>query len=118
MVQFIGDLQKKYPGIEIGVNFDPANHLLYGTDTPQHVFNLMLPWIKQVHVKDALEDGNSRAFWSEDILWGTGDVSRKYDFLNFVHNSSYKGNLLVEHESGENRAADIKVALRALLGIS
>lgn len=116
MKLFLEDLENKYPGTKIGVNFDPANHLLYGTDTPDNAFDIIQPWIKQVHVKDAVTDPGKRAFWSEDIVWGTGDVSTKYEFLQHVYNKGYTGNLLVEHECGNNRAADIKVALRALLG--
>ncbi len=44
-----------------------------------------------------------------------GDVSGKYNFLKHVYESGYKGNLLVEHEWGDDRVGDIKVALRALL---
>ncbi|MBQ0077870.1 MAG: sugar phosphate isomerase/epimerase, partial [Bacteroidales bacterium] len=115
MKKFLEDLEKKYPGIKIGVNFDPANHILYDTDTPDNAFDILRPWIKQVHVKDCLLDASRRNSWSEDIVWGTGDVSGKFDFLQHVYDSGYKGNLLVEHESGDNRVADIEVALKALL---
>lgn len=115
MKKFLEDLEKKYPETKIGVNFDPANHILYDTDTPNNAFDILQPWIKQVHVKDCLLDASRRKSWSEDIVWGTGDVSGKFDFLQHVYDSGYKGNLLVEHESGDNRVADIEVALKALL---
>lgn len=115
MKKFIEDLTAKYPGTEIGINFDPANHILYDTDTPNHAFDILLPWIKQVHVKDCLLDASERSGWSEDIVWGTGDVSNTFNFLQHVYDSGYKGNLLVEHEWGDNRVADIEVALKALL---
>ena len=89
--------------------------ILYDTDTPNNAFDILQPWIKQVHVKDCLLDASRRKSWSEDIVWGTGDVSGKFDFLQHVYDSGYKGNLLVEHESGDNRVADIEVALKALL---
>lgn len=115
MKLFIEDLEKTYPGTKIGVNFDPANHLLYGTDTPNHAFDIILPWIKQVHVKDAFADAKKRSCWSEDVRWGTGDVSQTYHFLQHVYDSGYTGNLLVEHECGNERAADIKAALKSVL---
>ncbi len=115
MKQFLEDLEKKYPGTKIGINFDPANHILYDTDTPSNAFDILFPWICQVHVKDCVLDASKRQGWSEDVVWGSGDVSTKFDFLQYVYDSGYKANLLVEHEWGANRVADIEVALRALL---
>ncbi len=115
MKKFIQDLESKHPGTQIGVNFDPANHILYGTDTPNHAFDILRPWVKQVHVKDANLDESTRKAWCEDILWGTGDVKKTFNFLNHLYVVGYKGNLLVEHEWGDNRVSDIKVALKDLL---
>lgn len=118
MVKFLEDLKAAYPGTEIGVNFDPANHILYGTDTPTNAYNTLLPWIRQIHIKDAVLDESLRKSWSEDVVWGNGDVSTTFNFLHTIYHSGYTGNLVVEHESGDNRIADIEVALKALLTYS
>jgi len=117
MKNFLEDLTSKYPGTRIGVNFDPANHILYDTDTPNNAFDILFDWICQVHIKDCLCDPSKRAGWSEDIVWGTGDVSRTFNFLQHVYDSGYKGNLLVEHEWGDDRVIDIETALKALMAL-
>ena len=43
---------EKVPGVY--VNFDPANMILYGKGEPREAVKLLAPWIRQVHVKDAL----------------------------------------------------------------
>lgn len=37
----------------VGVNFDPANMILYGKGDPVEALRVLAPWLLQVHVKDA-----------------------------------------------------------------
>ena len=37
----------------VGVNFDPANMILYGKGNPIEALGVLGPWIRQVHIKDA-----------------------------------------------------------------
>lgn len=104
----------------IGVNFDGASHLLYGTDNPTNAFEVLRPWIVQVHVKDCIEDPAARgADWMADVEWGRGDVSGRYDFIEYLRSRGYAGPLYVEHETGpadlDRRAAEIQTAVLAIL---
>src|SRR6185369_12528916 len=37
----------------VGVNFDPANMILYDKGDPIAALRVLGPWIRQVHIKDA-----------------------------------------------------------------
>jgi L-ribulose-5-phosphate 3-epimerase len=37
----------------VGVNFDPANMILYDKGDPIQALQLLRPWLKQCHIKDA-----------------------------------------------------------------
>ena len=114
-------LVQAHPDIKdsVGINFDSANQILYGTDNPTNAFPILRKWIDQVHVKDCVEDLSLRGGWATDVEWGLGDVSQKYDFIAYLRDSGFKGPLLVEHESGEAtadaRADEILTAVRALI---
>ena len=114
-------LVQAHPELEgwVGLNFDSANQILYGADTPTRAFPILRQWIDQVHIKDCVEDPALRGGWATDVEWGLGDVSTKYDFISFLRTSGFTGPLLVEHESGEAtadaRAKEILTAVQALL---
>ncbi|MEN6385943.1 MAG: TIM barrel protein, partial [Phycisphaerales bacterium] len=38
----------------LGVNFDPANMILYGKGNPLEAIETLLPWVRHVHIKDAI----------------------------------------------------------------
>ena len=55
----------------LGVNFDPANMILYGKGDPVAAVRMLGPWIKHVHVKDAVRT-------SQPGTWGTrGALGRR-----------------------------------------
>jgi len=103
---------------DIGINYDTANHVIYENDSSTNAFVVMRSRIPQVHVKDTFESRADRVAaggFAVDVKWGTADVSRKLDTLAFLKAAGFKGNLLVEHEWGNNRVGDINAALKAIL---
>ena len=91
-----------------GVNFDPANMILYGKGNPIEALRILGPWIKQIHIKDAVATRNPGT-WGEEVAAGTGDVDWKV-FFTALENLGYHGNFCIEREAGNQRTADILTA--------
>ena len=92
----------------LGVNFDPANMILYGKGDPVAALRTLAPWLRQVHVKDArrtLVPGT----WGEEVVVGTGDVDWK-NFFATLRKIHFTGDLVIEREAGAARIADICAA--------
>ena len=102
---------KKVPGI--GINFDPANMILYAKGRPLEAVKKLYPWIRQVHVKDAVRT-KVPGTWGREMPWGAGEVGGKA-FLSELEALGYKGNYVIEREGGKNRVAEIGQAYRALV---
>jgi len=102
---------EKVPGVY--VNFDPANMILYGKGEPREAVKLLAPWIRQVHVKDALFT-EKPGTWGTEVPWGDGAVGARA-FITELEKAGYKGNYVIERESGDNRAAEIGLAAERLL---
>ena len=100
----------KVPGV--GINFDPANMVLYAKGSPMKALKLLYPWIRQVHVKDACET-KVPGTWGTEVPWGEGEVGGR-SFVAALERRGYRGNYVVERESGDSRAADIGRAVRLL----
>ena len=60
----------------VGVNFDPANMILYNKGTPIDSLGRLAPWIKHVHVKDATKT-KTIGEWGAEVPWGDGEVDGK-----------------------------------------
>jgi sugar phosphate isomerase/epimerase len=99
------------PGV--GINFDPANMILYGKGEPREAVKLLAPWIRQVHVKDALFT-EKPGTWGTEVPWGDGAVGARA-FIAELEKAGYKGNYVIEREGGNNRAAEIGLAAERLL---
>jgi sugar phosphate isomerase/epimerase len=95
-----------------GVNFDPANMILYGKGDPIEAMRILGPWIKQIHIKDAVAT-RQPGTWGEEVAAGTGDVDWKAFFAT-LENIGYQGNFCIEREAGNQRAADILTAKRMI----
>lgn len=89
----------------VGVNFDPANMLLYGSGDPLEALRHLMPHVKQIHLKDATRSP-SRGVWGNEVTVGAGEVDWKA-FFTIVEESGYAGNFVIEREAGEDRAGDI-----------
>jgi sugar phosphate isomerase/epimerase len=97
----------------VGVNFDPANMILYDEGDPIEAIGILGPWIKHVHVKDGRRP-RSASDWSGDVPWGTGDVNVPA-FFESLEKIGYSGALAIEREVGDQRLADIASAIEKLV---
>ncbi|MBT4584118.1 MAG: sugar phosphate isomerase/epimerase [Phycisphaerae bacterium] len=93
----------------IGINFDPANMILYGQGDPVEAIKLLEPWVRQVHIKDATAT-KVLGTWGTEVLVGTGDVKWN-EFLPAIPHGI---NLVIEREAGDNRVEDIQHAINFL----
>ncbi|MEM1444779.1 MAG: sugar phosphate isomerase/epimerase family protein [Planctomycetota bacterium] len=95
-------------GQGVGVNFDPANMLLYGKGDPIAALTKLMPRVRQVHIKDAIASGQAEAWGSEEVV-GTGQVDWPA-FLGVLKDAGYGGELVIEREAGESRVDDVRAA--------
>lgn len=91
---------------ELGVNFDPANMLLYDKGDPIAALRQLGPWVKQVHLKDALRT-RAPGTWGEEVVVGTGQVDWRA-FFAVLSEIGYPGDLCLEREAGSRRVADLR----------
>lgn len=102
----------------IGVNFDPANLLMYGKANPLDALDILGPYVRGFHAKDGDYPKDARRLGPEKPL-GEGRV----DFPAIVQKLrriGYDGPLTIEREiDGERQKEDIKKAnavLKDLIG--
>jgi len=97
----------------LGVNYDPANLLLYGKANPMDALSILGPYIRDVHAKDGFYPTDGRSLGKEARL-GDGLV----DFgvlIGYLKNRGYDGAITIEREiSGEQQIADIRHAKEML----
>ncbi|MBL9135821.1 MAG: TIM barrel protein [Verrucomicrobiales bacterium] len=92
----------------VGVNFDPANMLLYDKGEPVAALRRLGRWLQQVHIKDARRT-RVPGTWGEEVVVGTGEVN--WDgFFGALGELGYGGPLCIEREAGDQRVADIRTA--------
>jgi len=102
----------------LGVNFDPANMILYDKGDPAEAVHTLGGWIKHVHIKDAIRTKTPGA-WGTEVPWGEGQVGCGR-FLRALNEIGFDGALAIEREAGDDRLGDIARAverLRAEMGI-
>ena len=99
------------PGV--GVNFDPANMILYAKGDPVAAAKTLGPWIRHIHVKDAIKT-KTPGTWGTEVPWGDGEVNQDA-FLGALEAVGYKGAFAIEREGGDNRVGDIALAAKRLL---
>ena len=107
----LADFLPKVPGVY--VNFDPANMLLYGKGCPMEALPRILPWIRQVHVKDAVL-AHKPGDWGTEVPWGEGEVGGAA-FVDTLERLGFVGNYVIEREAGDNRPQDIALAVERLM---
>jgi L-ribulose-5-phosphate 3-epimerase len=96
----------------IGVNFDPANMILYGMGDPVTAVRTLAPRIAQVHIKDALPT-KVAGTWGSEVRAGTGAVDWTEFFAALSHVPATI-RLAIEREAGDNRVGDIRAAVEML----
>ena len=70
LLQFLNDL----PVRNVGVNFDPANMILYGSGDPIEAIETLDRHIRHVHIKDAVASENPGMDWGRTTPVGAGEV--------------------------------------------
>ncbi|MBX3377341.1 MAG: TIM barrel protein [Phycisphaeraceae bacterium] len=96
----------------VGVNFDPANMILYGMGDPITAFTRLSPHVAQVHLKDA-RPTDRPGTWGTETPLGDGAV-RWPDFFYVYRDADLRCNLVIERESGSDRIADVRAAVQYL----
>ena len=96
----------------LGINFDPANMILYDKDDPIDAVRILGPWVKHVHIKDATRTAIPGE-WGAEVPWGDGEVQGDV-FLRALAEVGFDGALAIEREAGDKRAADIGTAVERL----
>ena len=95
------------------LNFDPANLILYNKDEPISAVRRLAPWIRHIHIKDAVRT-TAPGTWGSEVTWGEGQVNA-FAFLSALREVGYEGAVAVEREAGEQRVKDIATAVRRLM---
>jgi sugar phosphate isomerase/epimerase len=109
---FIGDVNRP----NLGVNFDPANMILYGTGDPIEALGILAPWVRGVHCKDGDWPTAAGQLGQEQRL-GDGQVGLDR-FLAKLVEIGYTGPLTVEREvPGDQQLTDFVYAAGLLKGI-
>lgn len=91
-----------------GVNFDPANMVLYGMGNPVAALELLAPRVAQIHIKDAVPAANAGE-WGDEVPAGTGSV----DWTRFFQAIAHRGigcDLIIEREAGAKRIDEVVIA--------
>lgn len=92
----------------IGINFDPANMILYEKGEPVESLRLLAPHVKQCHIKDARKT-TQPGEWGDEVVVGTGQVDWS-GFFSVLNRAGFSGYLAIEREAGDQRVADIRAA--------
>lgn len=112
LLAFLNDVDRP----NLGINFDPANMILYGTGDPIEALGILARWVLTVHCKDGdwPEPGKAGALGKERAL-GEGSVGIAR-FLAKLRQVGYRGPLSIEREASDpvRRMKDIAGAIRLL----
>ena len=102
----------------LGVNFDPANMILYDMGDPIKSLKLLAPWVRQIHLKDATRT-KTPGQWGSEVPIGSGDVNWAA-FFDAMQSAKLDVDMCIEREAGEDRIADIHAGLAHLesIGVS
>jgi sugar phosphate isomerase/epimerase len=93
----------------VGVNFDPANMILYDKGEPIDALRQLLPRVRSIHIKDAVRT-EKPGEWGEEKVVGEGEVDWTA-FMRVLAEGDYSGDMYIEREWGDSRVADAKTAI-------
>jgi len=99
----------------VGVNFDPANMILYDKGDPIAALRELMPHVQQCHIKDATRT-TVPGQWGAEVVVGTGEVDWPA-FFGVLDKAAFEGYLAFEREAGDRRAADIIAARDHVLSV-
>lgn len=92
----------------VGVNFDPANMILYDHGDPIEALRKLAPHVMQIHIKDARRM-TTPGEWGEETPVGEGEVDWPA-FFEVVRTAHLDCDLMLERESGSKRLPEIQAA--------
>jgi L-ribulose-5-phosphate 3-epimerase len=104
MLRMIEDIEVD----NLGINFDPANLILYGKANPIDALGILGRFVRGVHVKDGRYPTNGRELGTETVL-GEGQVNIPL-FLSKLNELGYKGALTIEAEIAGMQQEEIQKA--------
>lgn len=116
LLRFLADCDRG----NLGVNFDPANMILYGCGEPLPALKQLGAHVRSVHCKDARWSDQPGETWGEETALGEGDVDFAA-FLRTLDEIAYEGPLTIEREipqEPERQKAEIGAALDLLRSLS
>ena len=87
--------------------------ILYAKGNPVRALEILMPWIRQIHVKDAKYTATPGT-WGTEVPWGEGEVGGRA-FTAKLESLGYRGNYVIEREAGNERARDIAKAVGILV---
>ncbi len=97
----------------LGVNFDPANMILYGSGDPIEALETVKDHVLSVHCKDGTWP-ETKGEWGQETPLGAGDVGMER-FIAKLKSIGYTGALTIEREIvGDEQRADITQAIALL----
>jgi L-ribulose-5-phosphate 3-epimerase len=99
-------LDLRRPGA--GLNFDPANLILYGMGDPIEALDLLHEWVRQIHVKDAVP-ASKRGDWGTEVAAGAGSVDWGALFA-VLAKRGVACDFVIEREAGATRVEDVRWA--------
>lgn len=108
LLEALGELARP----AVGVNFDPANMILYGMGDPVAALRRLAGRVAQLHIKDAVA-AESPGSWGTEVAVGTGQVDWDGLFAA-AREARLSCDLVIEREAGDDRLADVRTA-RALI---
>ena len=102
----------------VGINFDPANLLIYGMDDPAKSAELLADRIRIVHCKDAVPAAPGEGSGKETVL-GQG-ATRFAELLKKLLKDGFAGPLVIEREltPGPEQEKDIAEAVKYIRSIA
>jgi L-ribulose-5-phosphate 3-epimerase len=93
----------------IGVNFDPANMILYDKGEPIEALRKLLPRVQSIHIKDAVRT-TTPGQWGAEMPIGEGQVNW-HAFIEVLAHGGYTGDMHIEREGGDDRMGDARKAI-------
>ena len=104
----------EFGGSDVGVNFDPANMILYGMGDPHAALRSLSPHVVQVHLKDAIAT-RVPGTWGEEVTVGMGEVDFSL-LVDILREHALEVDLVLEREAGEQRVEDLRAGLNHIRG--
>jgi len=109
--QFLGALDS-VGATNTGINFDPANMILYAKGDPTVSLKKVIGRVRQVHIKDAVKT-TTPGTWGTEVAIGEGQVDWPA-FCKVLADADFIGDLIIEREAGPDRVGDIRKAIERI----